>query len=174
MRRAWLALLAGTALFAYKEGGPYLGVGAANASFEDKGFYRIETARKSTPPIFCAGAYINENFSVEMEFLPSVRFQTTGGNTLRWSVFDVNAQAHYPFYHDKLDIFAKFGAGQVAYESKGATLLYGVGVGYRYDARYGVRAGYDYFDFGVDTNGDDAKDIQMHIGAFYGVFEVRF
>ena len=174
VRVLFLVLFLNAALFAGRDGGPYVSVGGVRAMLEDNGFYGIDTARKATSALFCAGAYINEYFSTEIEYFPSMEFQTANDVTFTWSAYDINVQAHYPFYHDKLDMFIKFGAGEVGYKSKGAALVYGIGASYRYDKRYGLRAGYDYFDFGVDTNGDDAKDMQMHIGAFYGVFEVQF
>ena len=109
-----------------------------------------------------------------MEYVGGLGFARSTKEDVTQSFFDINTQAHYPFYKKRFDIYAKFGAGVVDLGGSGYTLVYGLGAAYRIDERYGVRIGYDYFDYGIDDTGDSVVDKKLSTKYLFCVFEVQF
>jgi len=168
-----LLFFAITLLWADRSGGPYIGLGYAHSQLKEKGFFDLEDDGDSSL-LFVAGAYINPYLSVEIEYTDLLSFKRNNGENVEAKILDVNTQAHYAFFENRLDFFAKFGVGEIYKTQKGFTFVYGGGAAYRLNDRYALRIGYNYFDFGYDENGDNSSDIDMGINQFYGVFEVQF
>ncbi len=174
MKRALFSFLLFTlSLMAERNGGPYISVGYGDSYIKDSGYYGLDE-ESSKGYIVCAGAYINKHLSVEVEYIDALQYHSPQRGNVDFSVIDINTQAHYPLYDDKLDLYVKFGAGEVNQNSSGFALVYGAGASWRFDERFALRSGYDYVDFGIDQNGDGSSDVKMHIGFYFVALEVQF
>ena len=173
MRFILILLLFFGAAEAKRGAGPYIGGGYGTSSLKDGGYYELKESR-SDGYVLYAGAYINDYLSVELEYIADLNYKQNNDETITHKFIDINTQAHYPFWEKRLDVYAKFGAGFVYQNSSGHMLVYGVGAAYRIDARYAVRIGYDYFDFGIDYSEDGVVDKNMAVGFLFGSFEVQF
>lgn len=171
--------------------GPYLGVGAGLSYYNDDGrLQRVSTDHASSYR-FCAGAFINEYLSVEIDYAYLKAFQGTSeiGEAVeeKFEALTVAALAHYPVWENRIDLFAKFGAGELFWSETGktqkqddstGTLLVGAGVGYRPTERLTFNLGYDYYTFSLDAL-DPATNLamkryEMEIGLLYLGVEVQF
>ncbi len=164
--------------------GPYIGTGVALANYDDDN--RLESISKNSQEALriYGGAYINENFSVEVDYATLMKFEgvsKSGGSVdNEFSIFSVAALAHYPVADNTVDLYAKFGAGQIfwkesgseSHESDAAALLFGVGIGYRLMEALTLNFGYDYFTFGMDVSEEQSYD--MALGLTYMKIEVQF
>ncbi len=164
--------------------GPYVGV-AYGAGFYDSNNrlseqdYKIEKGAIR----FTLGAYINENFSVEIDYTLYNKFYGIyeGGEIEEsFSSIGVTALPHWPFYDDTFDLYGRLGAAQTfwneAYthsnsDSAGAYIL-GVGLGYRIE-EYMIKIGYDLTSFGLEDSNTN-KNYDMRLDYFYTAIEVQF
>ena len=161
-------------LFGAERSGPYLGIGYGNTLLNDKDYFGL---KKKESPLYAAyaGAYINENLSVEVEYAGGMEYEKISSKKQQFAFLDINTQAHYPFLNDEADVFIKVGTGSVTTKNNsGVAFVFGAGVAYRFMKRYAFKAVYDYLYFGVDTNGDELKDVSMHTHIVYGALEVQF
>ncbi len=178
-----LSLLFLSVLYAQRAG-PYVSV-AYGAGFYDSDDRLSEEHSKIEDGTirFTLGAYINEHFSVELDYTLYKKFygRYEGGEVEEsFSTIGVTALPHWPFYHDTFDLYGKIGAGQLFWketytysnsDSTGAYLL-GVGIGYRIDT-YLIKIGYDVTSFGLeDSNTNSSYD--MRLDYFYTAIEVGF
>ncbi len=182
MKRIVSVLLV-AAMAGAQESGPYLSAGAGRSTYEDDGRLERVGETQVTHLRVEAGAFINRYFSVEfgLNHFNDFHAQTVDDEKLKesFNVFSANALAHYPLYGGRIDLFAKFGAGQVFWQESGAqthdssaaVLVYGLGAGVRIWPRWRLNAGYDWHTFAMDTN-DTRYD--MGLGTAYVEIQVRF
>jgi opacity protein-like surface antigen len=188
-------LLAGMLFFALPlladRTGPYLGLGAGLSHYNDDGRLRSIDTEYTTAYRFYAGAFINEYLSVEIDYTYLKAFSGTSesGSSIeeKFEALTVAALAHYPVWEERIDWFAKFGAGELFWgesetsqeqgDSTG-TLLFGAGVGYRPIDRLTFNLGYDYYIFDLVSQGSEsdasARRYEMGIGSVYLEVEVQF
>ncbi len=175
MKRLFFMIALAVSLFGDRDGGPYIGVGYGQGGIEDKEKYYLFETKSAQSFLVYAGAYINRHLSVEIEYIDGLAYRS-GGVEHIFEVIDVNTQAHYAFFENRLDFFAKFGAGQVLEGGKtGFGFVYALGSAYRVDEMFALKVGYDYVDFGIDTVGNDGSaDVKVGIGYYFAAFEVQF
>ena len=187
MRVLVVFLLFITVLFADRDGGPYLGFGYGVSQYDDGGFYKEAKEDNSKSATFYGGAYINKHLSVELGY---VSFDAKGHakgykvvdsldktKVISFSARTISALAHYAFFSDTLDFYAKFGAGKLSHSSlrdDGSTMVYGAGVGYRFNKYLSLKIAYDNYQFGYDVDGDNASDHKMKLDFVYSAVEVQF
>ena len=172
--RLLLALLLFVSIVEAKRGaGPYIGGGYGSSLIKDKGYYDLDK-KSSNGYIVYAGAYINDNLSVEIEHVGSLKYRQKNQSQISPAFNDINTQAHYPIWNKMIDLYVKFGAGYVEDGKSGHTFVYGGGMAYRIDAKFALKVGYDYFDYGIDLNGDNSADKKVAIEYFFSAFEVQF
>ncbi len=185
MKRAgWAVILVPLWLAAGADrAGPYLEAGLGTATYEDDGRLASVDGAGEAQYRFIAGAFINSYLSVELGFSHFNDFEgkTAEGERTReaFDCLSVGAVAHYPLFDDRIDLFAKFGAGQIFWnetgngnrDSSAAALLYGAGVGVRATSRLTFNVGYDFHSFGMD---DNTTRYDMNIGSVYFDVQVRF
>jgi len=177
------AVLIAATLFAADRAGPYLGAGMGISSYDDGGY--LAAVQNSNVPQYrvSAGAFINENLSVALDYALFDPFdgETDFGGIANehFQVFSANVYGHYPILNDRLDLYAKFGAGQIFWDETGAqkhssnagVLIYGLGVGLRPTPMWTVNLGYDFYSFGMDNN---TSSYNMSLGSAYLEFQVQF
>ncbi len=159
--------------YAKRGAGPYLGVGYGKSKFYANSYYDFKDDTSNILTIY-GGAYINKYLSVELNYYKPGSYTTKANKEVKYTITDISTLAHYPFYHDKFDIYGKFGAGIISTSKSGFDFVFGAGVSYRYNEIFSFKIGYDYFDFGLDVNGDGSSDYKFKIGSLYGGFEVQF
>ncbi len=164
--------------------GPYAGASYGLGYYNSDG--RLErVSNDNAHGAMCAtlGAYINENFSVELDY---TQYKVFDGRYATQKVHEdfaaigVCVVPHYPF-DEKWDLFGRFGAGQInwnesgerANESNAGLYLLGFGMGYRAFESVMFKSGYDMTFFSMkDTHRDATYD--MRLDYFYVGFEVMF
>ena len=170
--------------------GPYLGIGYGLSPYNNDGYYKdigfttVSDDRLKAFRVY-GGAYINEYFSVELDYTD---FDVSGakngsGQSIQndFSAMSVSTLVHYPAWDKKIDWYAKFGAGEIRWKQSGAQhradeaggLLVGAGVGYRFMQRLTFKVGYDIFFFGLKDSLLE-KEYNMDFELFYGAVEVQF
>lgn len=169
--------------------GPYLGVGYGYVNY-DAGNRLLEVENEPYNIRLTAGAYINENLSVEIGFAEfggavlGYDFDTYRGvdSTSNsevdesFRVVNISTLAHYPFYHNTFDIFGRFGAGTLGWrttkqvddsESDHPVLVFGGGMTWRMSEAYSMVLGYDYYSFQIES-------INNSLSSAFVSFEVQF
>ncbi|WP_324170782.1 outer membrane beta-barrel protein [Sulfurimonas sp.] len=180
MKIILIILIFCTALLADRDGGPYVGVGYGLSSYSDDGIYKEITDADSTALLVYAGAYVNKHLSVELGY---VNFNQGGDykvvndsdlkETISFSAMHVSTLAHYAFFDDTLDFYAKVGVGSMSASegSSGFSVVYGAGVGYRFSKMWSMKIAYDKY------NADYKKgtvDKAIDIGVLYSAIELQF
>ncbi len=161
-------------LFADRDGGPYIDLLYGQASIKPIEDFEFSQDRSKFYGVN-GGAFINRNLSVEMEYIDGIGFEEVSNGEFSMKFFDFNTQAHYPFYDEMFDVFAKFGVGYGYKQgSAGFAMVFGGGLAYRINDRFSLKAVYDYFTVGIDTTNNNSADITMKIPAFYAAIEVQF
>ncbi|WP_345991666.1 porin family protein [Sulfurimonas sp. HSL-1716] len=162
-----------------RNGGPYIGFGYGEASYNDDGYFSDVKDSRSASYNLYAGAYINRFLSVELGYMKSGDFSAVDLSSIQTSVnyssITVNALVHYPVLDDSLDFYAKFGAGQSYVSlsnSDGAALVYGAGMSYRFNGTYALRIAYDMYKFAYDS--DTRGRFNMNMQYVYAGIEVQF
>lgn len=186
-----LLLLFSNALYAERSG-PYLGIGYGVGDVDDDGYYKdrgypeIKDKEPKALRLY-AGAFINKYLSVELDYLSfdDVIAEEALNRQIKDSVTIISAVAvaHYPLLDERIDLFGRFGAGQVKGKESAevgrdyneAALLFGAGAGYRPMEFITFKLGYDryLYDKMSATPGDDSKYSTV-IDFFYAAFEVQF
>lgn len=164
------------------ERGTYIGVGYGIANYRDGGRLRSVENLDNGVYRINAGAYVSDAFSVEILYHHFIAFdgrtKTGVPVTEQFSVLGIAVLGHYALIED-VDVFARFGAGQLFWKEAGAqagrsdaaTLIGGVGLGYKPLKWLRISGGYDFFSFGMD---DNATRYDMQLGAPYLQMEVLF
>jgi len=187
MRYLLVFLVLYTSLVASRDGGPYLGFGYGISQYDDNQYYSNIEETNAKSSTFYAGAYINKYLSVELSHVSfdaqglSDGFLVTNSSSaeelINFSATTISTLAHYPFFDDKIDTYLRFGAGEmgsnIAGES-GFTLVYGVGIAYRFNDMFETKIAYDSYQFGLDTNNDKSSDYKMQLNYLYMAIEVQF
>jgi opacity protein-like surface antigen len=178
-----LVMLAAATLFAAERSGPYLGAGMGIGTYDDGGRLAHVDSRNVPQYRVSAGAFINKHLSVALDYGQFEAFEgrTEGGEDAaqHFKMFTADVTGHYPVSNDRVDLYAKFGAGQIFWDETGAsgrssnagTLVYGVGVGLRPWQRLTFNLGYDFYQFGMD---DSTGSYNMSLGSAYLEFQVQF
>ena len=180
-------LLFFTSLLADRDGGPYLGFGYGYANYYDDGFNDEIKENLSQTLTFYAGAYINKHLSVELGYIDFNAYGAGDGflvidnlsteKTLSFSVMTISTLAHYAFYNDSLDFYARFGAGEIKkniLSGEGFTMNYGLGMGYRFNKYISMKIAFDTYQFGFDENADKSSDYKMTLDYLYSAIEIQF
>ncbi len=181
--RYFILLVLAASLFSAERSGPYLGIGYGISLLEDDGYYVAEKPETRTLLRGYAGAYLNEHFSVELDYTHFNAYEgehsSYGKVEEQFTLLSVAAVAHYPLYNDTLDLFAKFGAGEITWNESGtvnrsssaAALLVGGGFALRFVEDVSIKIGYDLTSFGLQ---DVSTTYDMYIQYGYGAVEVQF
>ena len=174
-------LLFFTLAFGDRDGGPYIGLGYGISSFNDNGAYEEQHDIKSQGITLYTGAYINKYLSVEFNYIDFntkndyIVQQNDELETISFTTYNVSTLAHYAFFNDILDFYAKFGVGKVnsrgVGDISGFTMLYGGGVGIRLSKIFGIRMAYEQY---LIEHTMDSKRHDMKIDFFYSALEVQF
>jgi len=164
-----------------RDGGPYIGLGYGTSKYNNDGLYRSLKSDSSSSATIYVGAYINKYFSVELDYASFDAWQKNGGyevdNTkkISYSASTVNVLAHYAFFDDMLDFYAKGGVGQIDAEgisASGFTITYGGGIGVRFTDWLGMKVAYDRYTFEYKDAITGHHD--MYIDFIYGALEFQF
>jgi len=181
--KALPVLLAATLLLAAERSGPYLEAGAGLGSYNDDGRRASLENTSVSQYRFGAGAFINRHLSVSLDYAKFGAFDgTTASGELSRDAFEIlsaDVTGHLPFFNDTVDLFARFGAGQLFWDqshpgrksSSAGALVYGIGVGVRARPWLTFNAGYDFYQFGMDDNG---TSYEMGLGSIYLGVQVQF
>ncbi|MDY0120337.1 MAG: porin family protein [Sulfurimonas sp.] len=165
-----------SALYADRDGGPYLGLGYASSTYKDDGFYGEIKEDKAQSPLFYAGAYINKHLSVEFSYADLGSYEITDTQEEDISAYHISTLAHYPLWDDKIDLYAKFGVGELSLKSaskSGFTYVYGVGTAYRFNKYLALRVAYERYNFSYEDT-INVQSYDMTVDTLYGAFEVQF
>jgi len=166
--------------------GPYIAIGGGYAVFDDDNRMDAEPSKiNSSHNInIIGGAFINRYLSVEIAFDYYETFENDENeNTTRLSVFDVAAKAHYPFWKNRIDLYAAFGAGEVYWtekigarqDDKSGVLRGDAGVGFRALNWLTINVGYrQYFFILEDETTDVFNQYDMKLSSAYTNIEVQF
>jgi len=179
MKSVFILLIFFSALMADRDGGPYIGVGYGTSTYDDAALYNALIENSSGAATFYFGAYINKHLSVELSYASfdawhfQNGYQTDINTTLGFGALSVSTLAHYAFFDDSLDFYAKFGVGEISLgglESKGFTMLYGIGVGDRLNKYMRLKVAYDIYTFSYEKT----SRYDMQIDYMYSAIEVQF
>jgi hypothetical protein len=172
--------------------GPYIAAGGGYALFNDDGRMQAATIDNSYNLNLMGGVFINKYLSVELAYDYFKTFENVYNlNTTKISIIDVDAKAHYPFWHQHIDLYGAFGAGQVfwsenlngtAHNDKSGVLRGDVGVGFRALEWLTLNIGYRKYFFTLDHNTgtkDSDNNIiyeryNMDVSSVYTTIEVQF
>ncbi len=161
-----------SSLYADRDGGPYLGLGYGEYTSKDSNPSASKSENASSFINAYAGAYINKHLSVELSYL---RDYESNDASMEFTALSVSTLAHYPFYDDMFDIYAKFGASNIGiknFEDDGFGFIYGAGFGYRLSDLIGFKIAYDRYDFKYKESLDVSHG--MTVDCVYGAMEFQF
>lgn len=167
-----------SSLYADRDGGPYIGVGYGISQYDSGGVYKTPKEDYSKAISVYSGAYINKYFSVEIgyvDFAFDKGYEVDETKTLEISLFSISTLAHYPVWDDKLDFYAKFGAGQIDYDNdSGFSFVFGIGTAIRFNDYVSLKFAYDKCSFGYDSTNNGSSDNDMSIEYIYSAIEIQF
>ena len=193
MKKLLLLLTLSTLLFseAIDRTGPYLALGGGHATLDDD--QRMQGDVKHSYNInLIGGAFINKYFSVELAGDYYGKFENADNdNSTSVYFIDAAAKAHYPFWRNRIDVYAAFGAGAVFWkenvnglsqDDRSSALRAEAGIGYRFLRSLTLNMGYRRYFFSLDDttgalleNGDlEIIRYHMQIGSAYANIEVQF
>jgi hypothetical protein len=168
-------------LLADRDGGPYIGFGYGTTQYDDDSVYFDQTENESKAMLFYGGAYINKYLSVEFSYVNFnsgnsyvVVDDTLVEKSMDFTTYNISTLAHYAFFDDVLDFYAKCGVGEVSSNGadvSGFTMVYGGGVGVRFNEMFSMKVAYDRYNIEYL---DDVTKYQMNVDLIYGAFEVQF
>ena len=193
MKKLLLLLALSTLLFseAIDRTGPYLSLGGGYTTLDDDQRMKGEVEGSYNINLI-GGAFINKYFSVELGGDYYGTFSSSENtNSTHVYFIDAAAKAHYPFWRNRIDLYAAFGAGAVFWkenidgvgESDRSSALRGdVGIGYRVLKNLTFNLGYRRYFFILDDttgalldNGDpEIIRYNMQISSAYANIEVQF
>ena len=167
-----------SALLADRDGGPYVGFGYGLSTLSSDEVYAEDVSDDSEAMLFYAGAYINKNFSVEINYIDfnigdaySVVDENSTIQTINFQSYNVSTLAHYAFFDDILDFYAKFGVGKMSSNNDGFTMLFGAGTGIRFSDMFSFKLAYDRYM--IDYNSKSVER-EINIDLLYCAFEIQF
>ena len=168
-------------IYADRDGGPYVGFGYGASKFSDDGLYKTLKDDKSIALTAYVGAYINKHLSVEASYVDlNIRneYQVVDefdmDRLVSFTAIDVSTLAHYAFFDDMLDFYAKFGVGRASMSGdngSGFDMLFGGGMGVRFSEMFSAKVAYERHLFKYDKV---YTEYDMHIDFAYVAFEVQF
>ncbi len=180
MRYLLVLVLFFSSLHADREGGPYIGVGYGVSQYNSNEIYNTQEDISRAISIY-GGAYINKYLSVELGYIDFTSFSSQNGymvddtKTYKLSIFSVSTLVHYPIFNDKLDFYARFGAGQINFDDdSGFNFVFGVGVAIRFNSYLSLKFAYDKHPFYYDATSNNSDDTSMNIDYIYSAIEVQF
>ncbi|MCD6259162.1 MAG: porin family protein [Helicobacteraceae bacterium] len=180
MKFLFVLLVTLSLLYADRDGGPYLGLGYASSTYEDDSLYSELKEEREEAPLFYAGAYINKHLSVEFTYADLGTYEIADTQEEDISAYHISILAHYPLWDDKIDLYAKFGVGELSLKSaskSGFTYVYGVGTAYRFNHYLALRVAYERYNFSYELSNEEALNTQIYdmiVDTLYGAFEVQF
>ncbi len=193
MKKLLLLLTLSTLLFseARDRTGPYLALGGGYATLDDN--QRMQGRVEDSYNInLIGGAFINKYFSVELAGDYYAKFNNAENeNSTSVYFIDAAAKAHYPFWRNRIDVYAAFGAGAVFWkeqynggseDDRSSALRGDIGIGYRVLETLTLNLGYRRYFFILDdttsallTNGDpEVIRYNMQVSSAYVNIEVQF
>ncbi|MCW8837979.1 MAG: porin family protein [Thiovulaceae bacterium] len=164
-----------TLSYADRDGGPYLGYGYGISKYDSDGLYDSIKDEKANMQYFYGGAYINKHLSVELGYAKLFEggYKIDESLKLNYTLYSVSTLAHYAFFDDIWDFYAKFGAGYTRLVGdEGFSFVYGVGTSIRFSELFSVKLAYDMYEFGYDSTQNGSADYKMRI--FYPYMAVEF
>ncbi len=174
-------LLLCTILLADRDGGPYIGLGYGVSNYDDNNLYEEQKVDDAIGIALYGGAYINRHLSVEVGYVDFnikddfiVIDDETKEKMLTFSSLNVSTLAHYAFFDDILDFYAKFGVGSMSVSGAGGssfTMLYGGGVGVRFSTMLSMKVAFDRYLIEYKSG---VSEQEMYIDYIYVAFEVQF
>ncbi len=185
MKIIFIVLILISTLIADRDGGPYIGVGYGTSTYNSDGLYNQLKSDTSGSGTFYFGAYINKHLSVELGYVSFDAWHEEDGykvdetKTLGFGAMSVSTLAHYAFFDDALDFYGKFGVGEMSASGipvTGFTMVYGAGVGYRFNNILSIKVAYDIYNFNYDqaVTVDTTTTYEMQIDYIYSAIEVQF
>lgn len=187
MKFILIFILTFSTLLAHRDGGPYLGFGYGISKYYDGGFNKEIIENQSKTSTFYAGAYINKHLSVELGYIDfnannlgdgfEIIDKQSNKNNISFSAITISTLAHYAFFSDTLDFYARFGAGEISQSTlfgEGFSMTYGLGIAYRFNKYFSMKFAYDTYQFGFDENSDKSSDYRMGLDYIYSAIEVQF
>ena len=189
MRYIFVLVLLFSLSHADRDGGPYIGIGYG-VSQHNTGSLSYTTPPsdlkndKSYAGTIYVGAYINKYLSVELNYADFTGFSKSDGyeiddtTYLNYYAITTGVLAHYAFFNDVWDFYAKLQAGEIHRSSrsdKGFATVYGVGTSVRFNELLSLKAAYDYYRFGYDeAPNDNSADYILSIDYLYIALEFQF
>lgn len=168
-------------VFGDRDGGPYIGLGYGVSKYDDNGLYGSINSDSSASATIYGGAYINKHLSVELGYASFDAWDKKNGyeidelTKLSYSATTVSVLAHYAFFDDILDFYAKGGVGQIdvsGISASGFTIVYGAGIGVRFSDLLGMKVAYDRYTF--EYKDPSSGNYDMYIDFVYGALEFQF
>jgi len=162
--------------------GPYLALGGGYAKLYDDGRMGDEAMRDSYNVNLIGGAFINKYLSVELgvDYYDTFNNSSQSASTSVYFI-DAAAKAHYPFWKERIDLYAAFAAGGLFWketlngesqkDNSGATRG-DIGVGIRALRWLTFNVGYRRYFYIIENQ--DAQRYNMSIGSTYANIEVQF
>ncbi|MGB5964738.1 MAG: porin family protein [Sulfurimonadaceae bacterium] len=167
--------------------GPYIAVGGGYAVFNDDNRMGPEPIEPSYNLNLIGGAFINKYLSVELSFDYFDTFRSEfHDNTTDIYIFEAVTKVHYPFWKERIDLYAAFGAGGIAWketlggvsqEDNSGALSGDVGIGFRTLDWLTLNMGYRRYYFTldqVDNSGVVTQQYNMELSSAYVNIEVQF
>ena len=164
-----------TLSYADRDGGPYLGYGYGSSEYKSGGLYSSMKDEKAKAEYFYGGAYINKHLSVELGYvkLKDGGYKVNDTVSLNHTLYTVSTLAHYAFFDDIWDFYAKFGAGYAkSFGEQGFSFVYGAGTSVRFSELFSVKLAYDIYEFGFDETQNGSADYKQRI--YYPYIGVEF
>ena len=183
MRYILVLFLLLSSLYADRDGGPYIGLGYGDSTFRSDGLYDTLKEDKSAGATIYVGAYINKHLSVEFNYVDFSTFGTNDGyevndtQAINFFALNVSTLAHYAFFNDVWDFYAKFGVGEVHQSNsqiKGFSFVYGAGTAIRFGELVSLKIAFDRYDFGYDKTQNNSSDFSLKIDYIYTALEFQF
>ncbi len=172
-------------VFADRDGGPYIGMGYGVSLYNDDDLYGDFKEDTSDALTLYGGAYINKHLSVELGYVSfdakdyADGYVVDDNKSLGFGVISISTLAHYAFFDDTLDLYARFGVGEMSLsglEKSGFTMQYGLGIGVRINEILSFKVAYDLYRFNYDDESDTSNIVgyKMDIEYIYSAIEVQF
>ncbi len=172
--------------------GPYIAIGGGYAVFDDDDRMEAEQIDPSFNVSITGGAFINKYLSVELclDYYETFTNETNTNSTGIY-FFDAAVKAHYPFWKERIDLYAAFGAGGIAWkenlngvsQNDNSSATRGdVGIGFRAQEWLTFNVGFRRYFFTLDhdtgtidpDNNIIYERYNMQVSSGYANIEVQF
>lgn len=170
-------------LEADRDGGPYIGLGYGVSKFNDDALFPNQETKANQSALFYAGAYINKHLSVELNYTSFNAFGINDGyrvedqKYISGHALGVSTLAHYAFFDDRLDFYARFGVADLTlseFGSGGFSFLVGAGTSWRVNDWFALRLAYEQYQFDYDADSNNVVDRHFSIDYIYTGMEFQF